>query len=383
MPPPEIASGELVANLFRHEAGRLVAGLGRLFGPGNVDLAEDVVQDTLAAALEAWRYQVPDNPSAWLTRAARNRAIDVLRRRSTHRRFAEEHAVDLSSGWTASFTISEAQAERTADENQLRMMLTLCHPELNGDTHVALVLKYLCGFSAKELADAFLSTEETTNKRLARGKAKLRGLGSLVPVDELTDATGSAQASLLRALYLLFNEGYHGNNPSSPIRITLCEEAMRLVAMLIRAARGPVPAAHALAALMHFHFARINGRLDAEGVYVSLEDQDRSLWDAGLIAAGIKHLNQSAEGEALSAYHLEAGIACQHCLGSSVAATDWGQILSLYELLSQIQPSPLIALNVAMVRAMLGESETALSAVAALADEPALQRSPFFWAARA
>ena len=376
-------SQDLVANLFRHESGRLAAALGRLFGPGNVDLAEDVVQDTLATALEAWRYQVPDNPSAWLTRVARNKAIDVLRRRATHRRFAEEHAADLSSGWTASYTISEALAERAADENQLRMMLTLCQEGLSSDTHVALILKYLCGFSAQELAEAFLTSAETTNKRLARGKAKLRSLGSLVAAEELNEASGAAQDSLLKALYLLFNEGYHGNNPSAPIRTTLCEEALRLCDLLLRAAREPLPAAHALAALMRFHYARIKGRLDTSGVFVPLAQQDRSLWDAGLINAGIEHLEASAEGAGASRYHLEAGIACAHCVAPSVEETDWVQILGLYEMLSAIAPSPLVSLNIALVQAMVGRFAQALAGVEALSGDPAFERSPFYWAAKA
>ena len=153
----------LAASLFRHESTRLVASLVRLFGPRNLDLAEDVVQEALETALQAWKFQVPDNPAAWLSRVARNRAVDIVRREAMQRQFSAEHASLLASSWTATSTIEEALQESAADDNQLRMMLTLCHPKLSEETHVTLILKFLCGFSARELAEAFLTNEQIIN----------------------------------------------------------------------------------------------------------------------------------------------------------------------------------------------------------------------------
>lgn len=171
-------SGELVASLFRHESGRLVAGLTRLFGPHNLQLAEDVVQEALETALQAWKFRVPDNPAAWLSKVARNRALDVIRRGAVERRFADDHREQLASEWSLAATVEESLAEASTAENQLRMMLTVCQPQLSEETQITLILKFLCGFASSEIAAAFLSAEETIYKRLQRGRAVLRQLGS-------------------------------------------------------------------------------------------------------------------------------------------------------------------------------------------------------------
>ena len=373
---------QLVASLFRHESARLVASLVRLFGPRNLDLAEDIVQEALEAALQAWKFQVPDNPAAWLSSVARNRAIDVVRRQALHRRFSAEHASQLTSSWTANTTIEEALEEASADENQLRMMLTLCHPKLSQETHVTLILKFLCGFGTRELAGAFLTSDETINKRVQRGRSRLKAAGSLVHSTELTGGEVGIQ-SLLDALYLLFNEGYHGSHPTTPVRAVLCEEAIRLCSMLIRSSAGDLPQAHALMSLMYFHYARIRGRLDEEGVYLPLALQDRLSWDQAAVQLGIEHLGLSASGRSLSPFHLEAGIACKHCLATSFDETDWQGILELYLLLAEVDTSPIVSLNVALARAFSGDPTGARRDIGMLEDEPALQRYPFYWAARA
>jgi predicted RNA polymerase sigma factor len=187
---------------------------------------------------------------------------------------------------------------------------------------------------------------------------------------------------VLRALYLLFNEGYHGSHPSMPTRVVLCEEAMRLCAFLTEGVESGAPQAHALMALMFFHFARVPGRVDADGIYLPLAQQDRAIWDRALRERGLAHLNDSARGSEVSAMHLEAEIACQHCLAPSLAATDWSVILGLYDLLYKCNPSPVIAINRALARAYAGDPRSALSDAVDLADDPALARYPFYWAAR-
>jgi len=370
----------LVESLFRHESGRLVAALTRLFGPHNLQLAEDVVQEALECALEAWKFQMPDNPTAWLTKVARNRALDVVRRGAVERRFADDYRSQLASEWMLAATVEESLAEASTAENQLRMMLTLCQPQLSEETQVTLILKWLCGFASSEIAAAFLCSEETIDKRLQRGRTALRQLGSLAPA-----TTGGPEdprlGAVLRALYLLFNEGYHGSHPSMPTRVVLCEEAMRLCALMTEESDSASPQAHALMAMMCFHFARVAGRIDAHGVYLPLAQQDRAVWDRALIERGLSHMGRSARGPELSALHLEAAIACQHCLAPSLSATDWDAILVLYDLLYERNASPVIALNRALVRAFAGDPVRALDEAVELEQEAVLARYPFYWAA--
>jgi RNA polymerase sigma factor (sigma-70 family) len=371
----------LVASLFRHESGRLVAALTRLFGPHNLQLAEDVVQEALETALQAWKFRLPDNPSAWLSKVARNRALDVIRRGAVERRFADDYREQLTSELSLATTVEESLAEASTAENQLRMMLTVCQPQLSEETQVTLILKFLCGFASSEIAAAFLSTEETIDKRLQRGRAVLRQSGTLAPAT-LTDSEDSRLGVVLRALYLLFNEGYHGSHPSMPTRVVLCEEAMRLCAFMTEGTDSGSPQAHALMALMCFHFSRVPGRVGADGIYLSLAQQDRAVWDRAFMERGLAHLNHSARGSELSSLHLEAGIACQHCFAPSLAATDWSAILGLYDLLYGRNPSPVIAINRALARAYAGDPQGALIEAVDLAGEPALARYPFYWAAR-
>lgn len=352
----------------------------RLFGPHNLQLAEDVVQEALECALQAWKFNIPENPTAWLTKVARNRALDVIRHGAVERRFAEEYQVQLASEWCFAATVEESLSEANTAENQLRMMFALCQPRLTEETQVTLILKFLCGFATSEIAAAFLSTEETIEKRLQRGRAALRKLGSLSPAT-IDDAADSRVGAVLRALYLLFNEGYHGSNPSMPTRVVLCEEALRLCS-LITQTNGEWPQAHALLAVMCFHFARVPGRTDSEGNYLPLAKQDRTVWDRSLIERGMVHLSRSARGTQLTPLHLEAGIACQHCLAPSVEATDWSAILELYDLLYARNASPVIAINRALARAYAGDSLSALSEVVELGEEAVLAQYPFYWAAR-
>jgi RNA polymerase sigma factor (sigma-70 family) len=380
-PTASTGTETLVASLFRHESGRLVAAMTCLFGPHNLRLAEDVVQEALECALQAWKFQIPDDPKAWLTKVARNRALDVIRHGAIERRFADDYQAQLASEWSLATTVEESLAETSSTENQLRMMFTLCLPPLSEETQVTLILKFLCGFASSEIAAAFLCAEETIDKRLQRGRIALRQLGSLTPV-AVEGAEDARLGAVLRAVYLLFNEGYHGSHPSMPTRVVLCEEALRLCALMTEGIRGGWPEAHALMAVMCFHFARVPGRIDSEGIYLPLAQQDRAVWDRSLIERGLSHLSRSARGQELTALHLEAGIACQHCLASSVETTDWSAILGLYDLLYDRNASPVIAINRALARAYAGDPLTALSEAVELGREAVLARYPFYWAAR-
>jgi len=253
---------DLHEHLFRHEAGRMTAVLTRLFGVHNLALAEDVVQDAFCRALEVWKIRgIPPNPSAWLMTAARNRALDLIRRERTARTFAPELTRLLETEWTVAAVVDEAFSSRIILDEQLRMMFSCCHPDLAEPAQIALILNILCGFGAAEVAAAFLTGRAAIEKRISRGKKVLAGSRTLF---NLADGDFSSRLSAVhRALYLLFSEGYHGASAEGAVRTELCDEAMRLVMLLADHPATATPATHALAALMHLHAARIPARVDS------------------------------------------------------------------------------------------------------------------------
>jgi RNA polymerase sigma factor (sigma-70 family) len=334
-------------HLFRREAGRLVATLTRIFGVHNLALAEDVVQDAFCRALEVWKFRgMPENPSAWLMTTARNRALDVLRRERTARTFAPELERLLHSEWTLAPTVAELFAPHEIQDDELRMMFSCCHPRLSEEAQVALMLHILCGFSVDDVAAAFVSSRPAMEKRISRAKKVFAGSKRLFNISDADDFAARVPA-VHRALYLLFNEGYHGASPESEsaVRTELCREAMRLTNLLLEHPLSSRPATFALAALMCFHAARSPARIDSSGQLSSLFDQDRSRWDALLISEGKRLLDLSATGTDVTEYHLEAAIASVHASACRTEETDWGMIVSLYDKLLAIRPSPVVALN--------------------------------------
>jgi len=368
---------ELDDHLFRREAGRMVAALTRLFGVHNLALAEDVVQDAFCRALEVWKFRgVPDNPSAWLMATAKHRAIDVLRRERTARTFAPELGRLLESEWTLVPLVDELLSAPAINDDLLRMMFSCCHPRLSEDAQVALVLHILCGFGVGEIAAAFLSAEHAIYKRISRGKAVLAQSKRLF---DLGDADFVARLSAVhRALYLLFNEGYHGASNESAVRAELCGEALRLVRALAAHSATATPATHALAALMCLHAARLPARTDAGGQLSALAGQDRTRWDRHLIQEGERWLDLSARGPDLSAYHIEAAIAALHANARSLEDTDWEQIVGLYDRLLTIRPSPVVALNRAIAVAERDGPERGIKEIEAIRGRETLDRYPFY-----
>jgi RNA polymerase sigma factor (sigma-70 family) len=373
--PPDL--GE---HFFRRESGRMVAALTRIFGVHNLALAEDVVQDAFCRALEVWRTRgVPENPSAWLMTTAKNRALDVLRRERTAYTFAPELGRLLETEWTLAPVVDEAFAAHTIRDEQLRMMFSCCHPRLAEEVQVALILNILCGFGAAEIASAFLSGRAAIEKRISRGKKVLARSKRLF---DLGDAEFAERLSgVRRALYVLFNEGYHGASPEAAVRVELCGEAMRLTELLREHPPAATPATNALAALMCLHAARLPARLDSAGDLSQLFDQDRSRWDARLIEEGLELLERSAAGSELTAYHLEAAIAAAHAGARSVEETDWRLIVSLYDRLMGIAQSPVVALNRAIAIAQRDGAERGLEELHAIADRDRLSNYPFYPAA--
>jgi RNA polymerase sigma-70 factor (ECF subfamily) len=369
----------LEEHLFRRESGRMVAALVRVFGMRNLALAEDVVQDAFCRALSVWRTRgLPDNPSAWLMTTAKNRALDVLRRESTARRFAPEVVRRIESE-TAASALEEAFAAPALRDEQLRMMFSCCHPRLPPDVRVALVLNLLCGFGAMEIAAAFLVGRAAVEKRIARGK---RTLAAAPRLFDLADREFAARLdSVRRALYLLFNEGYHGASGESAVRADLCGEALRLVALLREHGPAAVPETDALAALMCLHAARLPARLDAEGDLSPFADQDRSRWDSRLVAEGLALLERSAAGREVSEYHVEAAIAAVHAAAPDAERTDWARVVSLYDRLMRIAPSPVVALNRAIAIGQRDGPRRGLDALRTIEDRERLARYPFLPAA--
>jgi len=372
---------EIEEHLFRHEAGRLVAILARLFGIGNLALVEDVVQDAFCRALETWKFHgVPDNPSAWLMTTARRRALDVLRRDAVARRLAPALQSELESEWTRAPAVDEAFSARGLNDAQLRMMFSCVHPRLAEEAQVALILNLLCGFSVDETAAAFLKNRAAMEKRITRAKKTLAASKTLF---ELTGEheIESRLPAVLRAIYLLFSEGYHGASAETSVRIELCEEALRLIYLLLECPSTSTPAAHALAALLNFHASRVPGRLDAEGNLTLLFDQDRSRWDRDRIVEGQRQLELSAAGAELTAYHVESAIAAEHARSGRSDDTDWEAIVSLYDTLMRIQPTPVVALNRAVAVAQRDGPARALEEIGKIEDREALSRYPFYFAA--
>jgi predicted RNA polymerase sigma factor len=364
---------------FRRERARLLTALTRIFGVANLSLAEDVVQETLAKAFEAWSFGgIPEHAAALLMVSAKNRAIDVLRRERTARRFAPELGRLIDSEWTLRPAIEELLLPPALKDDELRMMLSCCHHQLEEQAQVALILNLVCGFRAAEIASIYLAGVAAIEKRIARAKKVLAGSQRLFELNAQDFAP--RLAAVHRALYLLFSAGYHGGG-EEVIRAELCREAMRLVGLLVDHMPAATSTTYALAALMDLAAARLPARADAVGDLVALPDQDRSLWDARLIAGGLAFLERSASGSEVSAYHVEAAIAGLHASAPSGVATQWSEIVSLYDLLMRIRPSPVVALNRAMAIAHAEGPQRGLEAIAGIDELDRLRAYPFYEAA--
>lgn len=342
----------------------MVAILTRIFGLEHLTLAEDVVQEALARALQTWPfYGVPNNPSAWLMRTSRNLALDVVRREKVFRDKQAEviHLMDRPSASPDEAVFTEHEIA----DDRLRMIFVCCHPVVPPEAQIALALNTLCGFSVTEISRAFLTSEAAIAKRLTRAKQKIREeqIAFEIPAGE---ELARRLDVVLEALYLLFNEGYKATAGEKLVREDVCEEAIRLAALLAGHPVGNRPKTHALVALMLLNAARIPARVDETGTLLRLQEQDRQRWDQALVARGMFHLAQSAAGEEISRYHLQAGIAACHTAAPDFESTDWRQILDLYDQLVAFDNSPIIALNRAVAVASVHGPDAGIAAVEAI-----------------
>jgi RNA polymerase sigma-70 factor (ECF subfamily) len=369
VPAQEVS--QVVEHLFRHEWGKMVAILTRIFGVENLTLAEDVVQEALSRALQTWPfYGVPENPAAWIMRASRNLALDVVRRQKVFREKEAEivHLMDRPQLTPDAAIFSD---QEIADD-RLRMMFVCSHPVVPAEAQIALALKTLCGFSISEISRAFLTTDAAIAKRLTRAKQQIRDarIAFEIPAGE---ELSRRLDTVLHSLYLLFNEGYKASSGEKLVREEICQEAIRLTSLLAEHAAGNRPRTHALLALMFLNSARIPSRVDVDGNLLRLQDQDRSLWDRSMMARGLLHLAHSAEGNEITEYHIQAGIAACHCEAPNYESTNWQQILALYDRLMRFDNSPVVALNRAVAVANVHGPKAGLEAVAAIENRDKLE----------
>ncbi len=384
MEPAPTSTHGLASDLFRREGARLVAVLAGQLGLQHLQLAEDAVQEALVRALQTWPYLgIPERPEAWLAQAARNIAFDQLRRLQNweSKRDAITTARPLwMSGDEEPELARDAEAGVPVDET-VRMLFVCAHPQLSEEARLALALRTLCGFSPAEIASGFLTSEATISKRLVRARQRIRELGlrfEAPPAAELGDRLGTVH----RMLYLLFNEGYRASTGDHLIRADLCHEALRLGLELARHPATARPDTHALVALMLLNAARLPARADDSGNPLRLDEQDRSRWNGAMIHRGVEYLAKAGIGAVLSPYHLEAGIAACHSMAPTAAETDWARILSLYDRLVEIAPSPVVALNRAVAVARVKGPERGLEALDAIRPVAALEDYLFHHAVR-
>ncbi len=377
MPPPvpeHISS--TVETLYRSESGRVLATLVRLLG--DLDLAEEAMHEAFAVALESWpRTAIPENPRPWLISTARFKAIDVMRRRARFDASQDELVRYLEAQGSAATSSTE---EDSLEDDRLRLIFTCCHPALPPEGQVALTLREVCGLTTEEIARAFLVSPATLAQRIVRAKTKIRE--TKIPYEVPTpEELPQRLDAVLQVVYLVFNEGYSAAAGAEVTRAELTGEAIRLGRLLTEL--QPEPEVLGLLALMLLQESRRAARTSPTGELILLENQDRSLWNREQIAEGVALLERALTSRRFGSYTLQAAIAAVHAEAESVAATDWRQIVALYNQLARIQPSPVVELNRAVAIAMRDGPEAGLAHIDALLEHGELTNYYLAHSARA
>lgn len=334
---------KLIDHLFRYHSGKMVSVLTRIFGLSNLEIIEDAVQDTFIKASITWRKQQPENPEAWLTKAAKNRVLDIFRKLK-----AEKQQLPNLQQSRDFIAINELFLDTEIEDAQLRMIFTACHPNLDPRDRISFALKTVSGFSIKEIASALLTKEETVKKRLLRARKTIQK-GDIQFHIPQGKALPQRLESVMEVLYLIFNEGFHSNTQKKLIRKELCGEAMRLCKMLLKNIHTRTSAAYALFALMCLHSARLEAKTNADNEILDLKHQDRSLWHFPLIQLGNTMMYKATADTEYSCYHYEAAIAAEHLRAANFDDTNWTKILYWYECLYAIQPMPIYMVTMAVV----------------------------------
>ena len=330
---------ELIPHLFRTEFQKITAVLSKHLGIAHIEVAEDIASETFLSALETWSYKgAPPNPVAWLYTVAKNKAKNYFNRNKV---FTEKIIQQIKNDLVTEDDID--LSEQNIKDSQLQMLFAICHPSISVEAQIGLSLRILCGFGIDEIATALLSNKETINKRLFRAKEKLRDEKIKIEFPNEIEINNRLEP-VLTTLYLLFNEGYYSESNDTILREDLCLEAMRLTYLLIENEKTNQPAVNALLGLMCFHASRFEARKNKKGAIVLYDEQDETLWNQELIAKGAYFFHQSSKGNAISKYHLEAGIAYWLTVKDD-SKEKWENTLQLYDQLLQIDYSPIAALN--------------------------------------
>ena len=332
---------ELIPHLFRTEFRKIAAVLCKLFGTGHIEIAEDIASETFLVAFETWTFKgIPENPTAWLYSVAKNKAKNYINR---DKLFAGKIVTQLKQASPETEEIEINLSDKNITDSQLQMLFTICHPSIPAEAQIGLSLRILCGFGIDEIANALLTNRETINKRLFRAKEKLRQENVKIEVPSETEINDRLE-TVLTTLYLLFNEGYYSESRDTVLREDLCLEAIRLTYLLIENDKTNKPAVKALLSLMCFQASRFKARKNDNGEMILYQDQDEALWDKELISKGAYFLHLASQGNKISKYHLEAGIAYWHTIKADTKGK-WENILQFFNQLLQIEYSPIAALN--------------------------------------
>ncbi|MFK5973080.1 MAG: sigma-70 family RNA polymerase sigma factor [Flavobacteriaceae bacterium] len=363
---------KLVDHLFRHQYGKMVAILIRVFGLSNIETIEDAVQDTFIKAALQWRNQIPENPEAWLVKVAKNRTIDLLRSSQVKRnRFQKISA-------TTTIQLNDLFLDHEIEDSQLRMIFVACHPSLKPKEQIAFALKTISGFSTKEIAAALLIKEETIKKRLSRARKTI--IENNIQFDfPSAKAVHKRLDQVMKVIYLTFNEGFHSTNKTKLIRKDLCGEAIRLSKLLLKKEKFRSGNLYALFALMCFHASRIESKTNTANEIMSIKQQDRSQWYFPLIRIGNDAMNKAVEYDGVSKYHYEAAIAAEHLKAKTFEDTDWNTILKWYTKLYQLQASAFTQLNMAIVNLQLNQFETTQQLLTSISVEDLEQRAYLYY----
>ncbi len=366
---------QLIDHLFRHQYGKMVAILTKIFGLQHLELIEDAVQDTFVKAIASWKVELPQNPEAWLTQAAKHRVIDLFRSIN-----ASNERSKLVSNPISTFAIDEFFMEDEIEDSQLSMIFTACHPRLDPRDQIAFALKTISGFSAKEIAGALIAKEETIKKRLQRARKLIRTDDIAFEIPEANQLVHRLDR-VMEVIYVIFNEGFHSNKKDIVTRKELTGEALRLTKLILKKKSLRSSKMYALFALICFHCARLESKVDSANELINLADQDRSQWHFPLMALGSEAMNKALEGETqLSSYHYEAAIAGEHLRAPNFESTNWEIIAEYYDKLYSLQPHPHTKLSQAIVRLQLNQLEQAYIILLEVSEESLAQSRYVYYA---
>lgn len=365
---------DYVDHLFKQQYGKMVAILTRIFGLNNLELIEDAVQDTFISALKTWEKKQPDNPEAWLTTAAKNRTIDLLRKLKVD----DQRLKKLNTG-PSTMTLQDLFLDHEIEDSQLRMIFTACHPLLKPIDQISFALKTISGFSIKEIASALLIKHETVKKRLTRARQQIKSNNITFEIPDKKQVTERLER-VHEVIYLIFTEGYHSGKQDILVRKELCGEAIRLLKLILKKPPMRSGSGYALLSLMCAHASRLDSKITPDGELVDLKNQDRSLWYKPLIELGQAALANTHQYESeVSSYHFEAAIALEHATSKSFDETNWDSIFKYYLNMNKLYPMAFTQVNMAIVRLQQKKYESAFELLNSINPDELQQREYLYY----